>query len=226
MTQLKRPLLVLLGLLFLLPAMGQAMATVAEIENDDVQSFDEIVKELSSKPTHAQAKTRAKAANQDPLGSVLLHAGVGLANTFSTLNYAGRRLSMNQQGVQASLGIDLLSPRWLAEASARTFNDERQSDAQVGLQEFDLKVYYRHQMARRLGLRLGGGLAARYLSVRSGTEATREFTTPASIFAAGLDIDITRSMSIGAELNARSSLISDTIDRRAFDASVRFDTHF
>ena len=45
-------------------------------------------------------------------------------------------------------------------------------------------------------------------------------------FGFNADVYLNKKFSVGADLNARSSLIGDTIDKNSFDATLRVDTHF
>lgn len=191
-------------------------------EESELMSYDAIIRELSQGGVTRGQSARAPT---DPFASVLLHGGVGLATTFGVFSHQGQRIQMNQRGFQAALGIDLLSENWLAEATARSFAREKYGRSDVSLKEFDLKLYYRNRFATQLGLRAGLGIAARYLNVAS-PSGVAEYTTPAMVAGLGLEYFLGRSVSFGAELSARNSLIDETIDRSAIDATFRVDTHF
>jgi hypothetical protein len=203
-----------------------AQAQDGEFEEDaDMMDYDSIVKELSSSTPGGSNRSHVVAPRPDPLANVLFHGGVGLATTMSQVERQGQRIHMDQRGFQAALGIDLFSDYWLAEGTVRSFGDRDYTNTTISLKEFDLKVYYRDRLTANVGLRIGGGLSARYLSVSS-SMGEFSYSTPASVAALGLEYFLGRTVSIGAELSARNSLIEETIDRSAVDATLRVDTHF
>lgn len=205
---------------------------------EDVDDFNAIVNQLSGTQKSA-APTRAKA---DMLSSTVIHGGVGFANSFSSLRTAGdQRVQARFEGVQATLGIDLLSANWAAETSARSFSDYNAPTAHIKLREFDFKIINKGWVAQQLGYRLGAGLAARYMSVgetianperqsKPSSPATldvdSEYTTPSSVVSAGMDYFFTSTISSGAEINYRSTLVGDTIDRVSYDLVMRLEAHF
>ncbi len=157
----------------------------------------------------------------------MMHGGIGFAGFVQRVRLAdGTSYTMSQQGMQASLGIDLFSPNWMAEGTARTFGEDGKERVRSSVQEFELKVYYKDKFAKQFGYRAGAGLTGRYLTIKEQGFADREYTTPTSVASLGTDLFITPSVSVGADLNARSSLIGDTIDKNSFDATLRLDTHF
>jgi hypothetical protein len=203
-----------------------AQAQEGEFDDDvDMMDYDAIVKELSGPAQAGSSRGRIAAPVSDPLANVLFHGGVGLTTTMARIELEGQRIQMDQRGFQAALGIDLFSDHWLAEGTVRSFGGRDYSSTSVSLKEFDLKVYYHDRLTANVGFRVGGGLSARYLSAFSPmTEFS--YSTPASVAALGLEYFLARSVSIGAELSARNSLIEETVDRSAVDATLRVDTHF
>ena len=186
--------------------------------------YDSIVKELS--------KSRAKTGPlSHPLENIKFHGGVGFVSSFVFVEPLGQESASGfMRGFQASLGIDLFSKKWSAETAIRSFGTtELEEEFQANLQEFDLKVVYRTPISQLFDFRLGGGLAARYLEItlrRDGVIQTEKFTTPSSVFLTGLDAVVSDTVTIGAEVAYRSSMIDETADRKAIDASLRVDAHF
>lgn len=190
-------------------------------END--LSYDDIVSELSG-------QQRAPILTRDPFADVLIHTGVGFASSYTSILLPQQNLS-NQvllSGFEASLGIDLFSRHWMAEGSIRSFDPTELSTRQtLSLKEFDLKAIYRENLSRRLGLRMGLGLAARYLTFSPSLQAPAStYSTPASLISTGLNARISRSFSLLAEVSYRRTLVSDTPDQSALQASLRLDGHF
>jgi hypothetical protein len=207
-----------------------------ENENSDYVSYDSIVenlqKENAKQPAVAAARSISRKSNwvssssgADPFENVWIHAGVGFAQTSQNLSLPnGKETAMSGRGVQAAVGIDILGPNLTAEGAVRTFGETEDSISQVTLKEFDLKILFK-QRAARLGFRAGGGLSARYMTVRSGPN-TYDITTPASVVTIGGDIYLSSSVSLGIDLGTRNAMISETFDRSSFDGTVRLDTHF
>jgi hypothetical protein len=212
-------------------------------DNDDVQGFDSIVNQLRKESTVQENTVRAKVRAQhqsesDPFANVLFHPGFGLTAMTETVSLAsGQTLHLNQHGIQASLGIDLFSDNWMAEGTARALGGS--SDSSTGatsgsagngtpdttLQEFELKVIYRDRLTNKTGFKIGVGLSARYLTVQNAGQAAVTYTTPTGVVTAGYDYFLTEKFSIGADLNGRSAMISETPDRGSVDGTLRLDFH-
>lgn len=209
-----------LALILLISPLVQAQGLL-----DDEMDYDSIVESLG-------ATTRAPLEDTDPLANVLLHASLGLASSYISIEpELGSGRSGFLKGIEASFGIDLFSRQWQAEGSVRSFNNDRiDRSTEIGLKEFDLKFLYLGALTRGVKFRTGAGLAARYLNVvNSGATpltAQSTYTTPASIFFGGMAAQITRNLSIGADLSLRTALIKETVDKSAVGASLRIDAQF
>lgn len=194
-------------------------------QEESFQSFDSIVDQLTSTRTGAP-----RDLSRDLFADILFHSGVGMTTSHLTLrDPAGGEQTGFMKGVEINLGIDLFSKNWLAEGSFRSFGAEEFSNGQVDLNEFDLKLVYHNHLAPYIRFRTGGGLAARYLQYIDNTTAPgtqTDYTTPSSLFFAGIQAELSRMMSVGLELSYRTTMIDETIDHNAFDASVRVDAHF
>lgn len=219
--------------LFLNAAVSTAQAATDFDSETDYQSYDSIVEDLQKQNDTKPAATRvtakrswfSNASDKDPFENVWIHAGVGFAQTTQTLSLPnGVSAHMAGRGVQAAVGIDILGPNLQAEGAVRTFGEAEDSLAKISLKEFDLKILFK---ARRssFGLRAGGGLSARYLTVRSGAD-TYDVTTPASVLTLGGDFFITPAVSLGIDLATRNAMISETFDKTSYDGTIRLDTHF
>lgn len=209
----------------------QAAASVSGDEDGEI-GYEDIVKDLSKDVSREEKRvsensSRARArrtGEQSSLDDVMIHGGVGLTQMFGTVG-AASRVHLAQQGVQATLGIDLFSNNWMAEGAARNFTARDYDRTAVSLKEFDLKIVYHNTFAPKLQYRLSSGLAARYLKIE-GVNGTEDYKTPSSIFAAGADYLLSRTISIGGELATRSALISETADKNTYDMTLRLDANF
>ncbi|MDX9730860.1 MAG: hypothetical protein RBT63_03725 [Bdellovibrionales bacterium] len=224
-----------------LPALAQS--SMSPDEDSDYIGYDSIVEDLQRKTRlneHEARKAEARApsgrstlsnsnfATNDPFQNVWIHAGVGFVQMTQNISLpSGDSAHMAGRGVQATLGIDILGPSFAAEGSVRSFSEAGSGESdttKIGLKEFDLKLLLKSRRAG-FGLRAGAGLSARYMTIRTPTK-TFEETTPASVLTVGGDLYITRGLSLGLDLSARTAMISDTLDRASYDGTIRLDTHF
>ena len=197
---------------------------------DDV-GYDTIVNSLNRQVSASeQATNRArnpKPKQFDPFENVLMHAGAGIAVMSESLDFAdGTRGYFNGRGFQASLGIDLFSVNWAAEGTVRSFDANEDHNLQMGLKEFELKLYYKDRIVKSVGYRIGAGISGRYLTVKRTNQDTIEQSTPSSVFTTGLDFFATDKVSFGIDVSGRTAMISDTIDRGSIDGTVRVDANF
>lgn len=201
-----------------------------ETEEDDLVGYDVIVKELAREKepqTATSSRARvARPASNDPFANVLIHFGAGYTASMQTLGLTdGQKAYLNQKGFQAALGIDLFSENWMAEGAVRSFGDSEEGVAQVSLREFDLKLFFKDKFSRHIGFRAGGGLSARYMTVRTSGQST-DYTTPSSVGTIGFDFFLSKAFSLGLDVSARNTMVAETIDQSSFDATLRMDTHF
>lgn len=198
----------------------------SQAQDESLVGYDSIVEELSSSTYSGDSLGGA-----DMLSNVKLHTGLGISTSYLTIApERGSRMNAFMRGVEFNFGIDLFSENWISEVAVRTYQPEDVNETtQISMREFDLKLTYQSQIAQSLRSRFSGGLAARYLKFRSrdADEITkRQYSTPASIMAAGLQYSINKAISIGTDLSYRTALIDETVDDSSFDASVRLDAQF
>lgn len=221
---------VLLMTVFVAPTSAKAQ-TDDGMESDDYVSYEKIVDDLQTRTKkQSSAKiTSTYSPGRDPFENVWIHAGVGIAQNTQNIELPnGSTVHLAGRGVQATLGIDILGPNLSAEGSVRNFGESEDSPGGVltktTLKEFDLKILIKTRTGR-FGLKGGGGLSARYMTVRSGLE-TFDITTPASVLQVGGDLYLSQSISLGLDVSARTAMISETFDRVSYDGTIRLDTHF
>jgi hypothetical protein len=193
------------------------------------QSYDAIVGDLTRQVDRPAPSLRARgpAIQSDSFDSVVFHGGVGLAGLAESLTLPdGKQIYVGQRGIQISFGIDLFSPNWLAEGTYRSFAQAENSQVQVGLQEFEMKFLYKDRIAPQIGIRVGGGLSARYMTVIEPAANAVVYTTPSGVGTLGLDCFLNDKLSVGVDVSGRSAMISDTPDKSSVDATMRVDAHF
>lgn len=205
-------------------------ASTIDFEDDHLIGFDSIVRSLDREVTGPSQQTlrgKVSRSQNDPFENVAIHFGVGVSSIMQKVDMPnGQQWHLNQRGFQAALGIDLLSPNWMAEGTARSFGQTDDPSTKIALKEFELKVFYKSRFTRSLGLRAGGGLAARYMTVHDGERQTFDYTTPASVATLGFDLYLSEGLSLGADISTRNTMIAETIDQNSYDATLRMDTHF
>lgn len=215
-------------------AIFSSNASAFENDDDNYVSYDSIVNDLTKSATNEARSTsrlaRPSGYSGDPFENIWIHAGVGLVQNTQSLNLPnGTEASVSGRGIQAALGIDILSQNIAAEGSVRSFGEGEDSANRVSLKEFDLKVWFKTWLPSssqtRFQARLGGGLTARYMTVRQLKE-TFDAVTPASVASLGGDMFLSDRFSIGLDISARNSMVNETFDRTSYDGTLRVDTHF
>lgn len=199
-------------------------SSIGAFASDDYSSYDDIVKELKA----SEVATSAQIPSESAFESIRIHAGTGLVSTHANLKTPGRlpeTASMN--GFEVFMGIDLFSRNWIAEGAARSFNPEAFAGTKIALREFDLKIIHRDSISRMMFWRGGLGVAARYITFDQKLQGINDsYTTPATIFLLGLGAQFSSNLSLGADLNYRTALITDTIEKSAIDGNLRLTGTF
>lgn len=199
------------------------LSPLVHAQSEDYSDYDDIVKDLSSGASRTAVAT-------DPFDEIMIHGGLGFTSTYVNVHPQGKPGSSGLlTGIEASLGIDLLSREWLAEGAVRSFGtDHLSGQSQASLREFDLKLIYRSYLSSKFIFRIGGGLAARYLKYSDPINfaGTLQQTTPSWIALMGFEIPVAKALSAGFEVTLRTPMISDTIDRTAVDSGFRVSAHF
>lgn len=202
---------------------------------EDYANYNEIISELSRPKNQINQKIKA-----DLYSGLNIHAGASYITTnISVYDKNIKKAQGTLSGIEASLGIDLFSAYWSAEGALRAFKTQQDKNHEFNLKEFDLRIVYRNYITRRVKLRTGFGIAARYLNITdlSSLNALREikafavtkkykYTTPASILFLGIENYITDSLSLGVEVSYRASLIDETADQSSLAGSFKLETHF
>lgn len=193
---------------------------------DDYLSYDEIIRNLDQGRVSAPINR-----DEDMLDRVRIHTSVGMVGTYVNVAPAsGKAFTGLLQGFEASFGIDLFDPSWVTEFGMRSFSEAELNDKQttLSLREFDLKVVYQPMLTSSLRLRVGAGVAARYLNYddRLDSKSRKEYVTPASILETGIMAKLTQMLSLGIDLAYRNRLIGDTIDQSALDSTIKADINF
>lgn len=214
---MKSTTLLFLGLVLVVtPSFSRAAGDVEEL------SYDDLVNQLQQKRKKVERTTA-----DHPLDHLQIHAGVGLASSLNRLEIPGSRGDRSLNGFQISVGIDLFSPDWASEFVLRNFGTSDRGSESRSLREMDLRVLYRNPLSNQLGYRVGAGLGTRYLRFndpRLNISYSEE--TPCFVAFGGFESYLSKQVSLGLEMGARTALIDRTIDRSSLDLMVRLDTYF
>ena len=154
----------------------------------------------------------------------MFHVGAGISSSVYNVTVANSDRSIQRQGLSLALGVDLFSPKWLAEVTFANYGEYIADTYGTSLKEFDMKVIYKHPITNNLIWRMGAGLAARYLNLVQ-NNSTVDFTTPSSILLTGIEFKVTNTISLVSEFGFRNPIITETPEKTAFDLLFRLDGH-
>jgi hypothetical protein len=201
----------------------------AEDDNSFV-SYDNIVNELKESAKEPQVQV---VTPRDDFGweEVAIHGGLGIGASYASVTSpSGIRGSGLMTGWAANFGINLFSRYWRAEGAFNSFSQSSlAADLKAELKEFELRAVYLPPLEDNMVLRLGAGIAARYMSLNAqgdGHWETFQATTPSTVFLLGFERKITKSLSLGPDISYRAALVSDTFDKSGWDASFRLNASF
>lgn len=207
--------------LLLLPALVLA-------DEDSYSNYDQIVSELRS-----SADEKPVTAPRDDFSweEVAIHGGIGFTSSFSSVSTPnGASSSGLLKGVTVNFGTNLFTRRLRAEGAFSSYAQEGfDQNMKAQLKEFELRMLFLPSLNDKTTLRFGLGLAARYLTIdaeNSGVWENYQSSTPSSMALIGFERKISPAVAIGPDFSYRSALISDTIDKSAFNASFRLNATF
>lgn len=219
-------------ILFLVFSFSSAVAFAANTstslhDSDDGPGYDAIVGELEKMDTPPPAEQ----VSTDPFELAKIHLGFAMVSSYTNFQLSsGKADSGLLSGFEISFGIDLFSPNWMALGSLRSFSSEKMSDSlSAKLQEFDLKIFYKNYLTKRVQAQFGLGLSARYLELgekQNGIEKKTQYTTPASIVSAGFMARMGKQFFIGPEFSYRAAVINESADKTSFDGMLKLDAQF
>lgn len=188
------------------------------------EGYDEIVTKLSKYETKDSRKNSAYRTDLRTFSRA--HLGLGVAQTFYDADAIALDSRMqNQGGLLINIGVDVFSHQWGLEGSYANFGTSSADNAQIKLREFALKGLYKPSLNKSWYMRLGLGVSSRFLDINT-TLANESYKTPSGLFLIGLDSFINSFISVGADLNFKTAMITDTIDNNSIDLTFRLDTHF
>ena len=191
----------------------------------DFESYDQIVDKLSK---YTKDKREIKAQSSGNVRSYsMAHIGLGASQTFydPSRSPLSSTSFQNQGGLIIKLGFDLFSPQWGLEGSFANYGRLNNQETDIRLREFSLKGLYKPEVANNWNMRLGIGMSSRFLDLQTPL-GSASYKTPSGLFTVGIDSYINSFISVGADLNFKTAMISDSIDQNSVDLAFRIDTHF
>jgi len=127
-------------------ALALSTSAWAQAESQAYMSYDSIVKDLTT------STMVPKTSDRSSFNMIRIHGGLGLVTshifiaTIEDEHYSGF-----QEGLEASLGINLFSPRWLVKGALRSFLfSQLKQGAHASLNEFNLRLFYRQPISSTL----------------------------------------------------------------------------
>jgi hypothetical protein len=175
--------------------------------------YEDLVRQISAKKKSYETKPEVQ-----PFDQVMIHAGLGYVNSFSEMVVNNRNVQRYQNGMELSVGVDLFSDQWFAESSFRNFGVTNYGSEELILKELDLKIGYKNHLQKPFMFRIEGGLANRYLHISDSVQNYgADDTTPMLMGQAGLAAQLSPNISLGLDFSAKSTLVTHTADKSAFD---------
>jgi hypothetical protein len=203
--------------------LGASTTVWADEDDASYASYDSIVNQL-------EMAAEEPAPVVEDWEEVAIHGGAGLIASYYHLGYSKGGTVIEQAGVmkgfQLHFGMNLFSKKARFEGVFRNYNSDSFSfgggrDYTIDLKEFEFRTIYLSSISDKMKLRIGGGLAARYMSLNS-----ERVSTPAASAMIGLERAITPTVSFGPDLSYRMPIVKDTFDKYSWDASLKLNAMF
>jgi hypothetical protein len=194
-------------------------------EDDSFVNYDSIVNELKS----SEASTvSAPVEEETDWNQIALHGDLGLGTSFiSVTTPDGTAATGMLKGVHIGVGANLLSPKARAELAFTNYSPEHlNTGVKVDLRELEVRFVFLPMTSEKTMMRMGAGLASRYMNVNVNGVSNYRATTPVSVFLLGFERKLAKNVYLGPDLSYRSALISDTFDKSAWDVAIRINALF
>lgn len=214
------------GVLILALSMGFSTMVWAE-DDEEYSNYENIVSELK-----ADTKNIVVNEIQDPWEQISIYGGLGLVTSFVSVNLpaTGNQINGLLKGIEGHFGIDLFTKTLRAEGAFRAYAQEAMSQrTQASLKEFELRGVFVPAPYQKNIFRLGLGVAARYLDVKSQSAlASESYTnaTPTALVMMGLERKVSRNVFVGPDLTYHSSLVDDSIEKYSWNLALKMNASF
>ena len=195
------------------------------IEDDSYTSYDAIVGDLKASADTPTLKAPVREElNWD---EVAIQGGLGL--TASMITFAGPdniRGSGLLKGFEAHAGFNLFSKVARGEAAFRNFGSESVSGStNAVMREIEARIVFLPVVNDQTVLRMGAGLAGRFLSLHAPQGALSE-NTPFYSLLLGFERKFAKNLAVGPELSHHAALDASSFDKSSWDASLRLNATF
>jgi hypothetical protein len=200
---------------------------VKAAEDDSFKSYDSIVNEL--KASQEESKPAPKPEDEEMnWDDVALHGLLGLGTSFVSMTTpSGQSASGILTGVHIGAGVNLFSPKARAEAGFTNYSSEHlAAGVQAAMREYELRLVFLPMTTQKTALRMGAGLAGRYIDLNLAGGTSFHSSTPVSLLLLGFEMQLAKNVYVGPDLSYRSALISDTFDKSAWDATICLNAVF
>ena len=194
-------------------------------EEESYRGYDAIVGDLKASAETSTTKIpRAEDLNWD---EVALQGGLGV--TFSMIQFAGEN-NVNGSGLLKGFevhgGFNLFSKVARAEAAFRNFGSESlPGSINAVMRELEARIVFLPVVNDMMSLRMGLGLATRFLSLHA-PESSLSENTPFYSLLLGFEKKFAKNLAFGPEISHHAALDAASFDKYSWDASVRLNATF
>ncbi|MBK9293336.1 MAG: hypothetical protein IPM57_02670 [Oligoflexia bacterium] len=162
-----------------------------------------------------------------------IHIGASLVHSFQDFQIAkGVRESGGVRGFELSLGLDLFSQNWIAQALVSNYPETSLSDTTFSTNGFELRLLYERPILYGVTLHGGIGLGNRFYSIktksRPGTSVVAKsssFQSGATAFVFGADYWPSGDVSAGVEISTHLPMGSSD-EPSSVDLAIKLSGHF
>lgn len=156
-----------------------------------------------------------------------VHAGLGFSQVaFQSASSSSDTSSLDHRGLFVGLGIGLGQSRWALEGNFKNLGESLGKTQTHRLREFNLLAFFTTPL-KKWSLKTGAGLDFRLLSRENQTSGSRQSDlTAGMLIVVGASRFISKTLSLGMDINYKNAFSQTTLDHRSFDFSLRADIHF
>lgn len=165
------------------------------------------------------------------LDDVRLHGGLTFISSFQEFALTeSRRERGGVRGFALNFGIDLFSPRWIAQGVLVSYPESTVGEAKISSNGFELRLLYDAPIREAVTVYFGGGLANRAFNIKANQTSEhqavdRSFQSGATVLAAGLEYWPSGSLSAGLELSNHIPM-ANAEEPSSVDLGIKLSGHF
>jgi hypothetical protein len=194
-------------------------------ESEDISLPDE----LKRSALHVDSNDDASAFDD-----CRIHGGASFINSFQDFAVSpGVRDRGGIRGLELNLGIDMFTPRVIAEGVLLYFPEAQIEDAHLSSNAFELRMLYDNHLFDGVTFHLGAGISSRTYNVKikpstlitSPSNSDHSFSSGATALVSGLDYWPSPDVSVGVELTNHLPLANGD-DPSSVDLGIKLNGHF